>query len=68
MDRVGWAARCSTATLDPVRLLRVIFVTFSVTSKGLDPFWFKRPKTTVHSDAAGELWEVKSTQLGLRRT
>lgn len=55
---MGWADRSSTATLDPVRLLRVMFVTFSVTSKGLDPFWFKRPKTTVHSEATGELRET----------
>lgn len=48
--------------LVPVVLLRVIFVTFSVTSKGLDPFSFRRPNTTVHSDATGELWEERRTQ------
>ena len=54
--RFGWVDSCSTAMLDPVRLLRVMFVTLSDTSKGFDPFCLKRPNTTVHSDATGELW------------
>lgn len=41
--------------LEPLTLLTVMFVTFTVTSKGLDPFWVKRPRTTVQSEATGGL-------------
>lgn len=54
-DRLGRVARCSTATLVPVTLLTVMFSTFSITSLGLEAFCFRRPRTTFHSDATGEL-------------
>lgn len=39
--------------LFPVTLLIVIFTTLSDTSNWFDPFCFRRPNTTVHSDAIG---------------
>lgn len=57
-DRGAGVARCSAAALGPVWLLRVMSVTFSFTSKGLEPFCFRRPRTTVQSDAVAELREI----------
>lgn len=48
-------ASCKTATLLPVTLLIVKFATFIETSLGLEPFWFRRPRITVQSEALRDL-------------
>lgn len=53
--RFGAMASCKTATLLPVTLLNVRFATFIETSLGLEPFWFRRPRTTVQSEALLDL-------------
>lgn len=63
MLSVGRLCSSSTATLVVVTLLSVMLVTLSLTSKGLEPFWLRRPRTTVQSDATGGLEGKRTSQI-----